>query len=442
MMADQIQVGEVIDRSRMGAQQWWVMLFCTLVVVLDGFDVQAIAFTAPQIGAELGIATHKFGTLFSAGLIGMAIGALLIGPVGDRLGRKLAIIGSLFAFGLFTLATAWASSYEQLLVLRLLTGLGLGGALPNATALMSEYANRAWRNVAISIIFLGIPIGGIVGSLVAGKLMPIWGWQSVYVVGGVLPLITAVLLIWMMPESIRYLATRRGRNEQIAKTLNRINPAGDYRAEQTFEVEQASTDSGPIGQLFAPGYGRDTLLLWAAFFTNLIVVYFLISWTPTLFSTLSDEPGQGVKGALILNLGGAVGPLLLAWLTSRYGSKRMLPIVFVLGAIVIIGIGQVGDSINLVTVGIFLAGFLTFGAQIGMNALAASIYPTASRATGVGWALGIGRWGSILGPVIGGILLARNLGMPVYFTFFGSILLLSALAIGLLDRHQQSMERS
>jgi len=435
-MESEIQVSDVIDHSEMGPLQWWVMLFCTLVVVLDGFDVQAIAFTAPEISADLGIAKHDFGTLFSAGLIGMAIGALLIGPVGDRWGRKLAIIGSLVAFGLFTLATAWASSFNELLLLRLLTGLGLGGALPNATALMSEYANRAWRNLAISIIFLGIPIGGVVGSLIAGKLMPIWGWQSVYVVGGVMPLMAAVLLIWLMPESIRYLATRSGRNAQIAATLNRVNPTGNYHAEQAFEIEQAPSDAGPVRQLFAPGYGRDTLLLWAAFFTNLIVVYFLIAWTPTLFASLSDEPGQALRGALVLNLGGAIGPLLLAWLISRYGSNRMLPMIFLLGMATIIATGQVTHSARLVTLGIFFAGFFTFGAQIGMNALAASIYPTASRATGVGWALGIGRWGSILGPVIGGMLMARSLGMPVYFTFFGAILAISALVIYLVARHQ------
>ncbi|MEL0083130.1 MAG: MFS transporter, partial [Gammaproteobacteria bacterium] len=416
--------------------QWWVMLFCTLVVVLDGFDVQAIAFTAPQIGADLGIPRHDFGTLFSAGLIGMALGALLVGPMGDRWGRKWAIIGCLLAFGSFTLATAWAGSYTELLVLRLLTGIGLGGALPNATALMSEYANRRWRNIAISIIFLGIPIGGVVGSLIAGKLMPIWGWQSVFIIGGVLPIATAFLLLWLMPESIRFLATRPGRGEQIAATLNRVHPEGQYHAGQLFQIEQPPSESGPVGQLFAPGYGRDTLLLWAAFFTNLIVVYFLISWTPTLLANLSDDPSSGVRGALILNIGGAVGPLLTAWMISRYGSRWMLPLIFVMGPLVIIAIGQVSHSRTFVTVGIFMAGFFTFGAQIGMNALAASIYPTASRATGVGWALGIGRWGSILGPVIGGLLLARELGMPFYFSFFGSILLISAVTIGMVNRHQ------
>lgn len=440
-MSNEVQVSDVIDNSRMGTVHWRVMLFCTLVVVLDGFDVQAIAFTAPAIGVDLGIPGHQFGTLFSAGLIGMAVGGLLLGPVGDRWGRKTAIIGSLIAFGCFTLATAWATSYREILVLRLLTGIGLGGALPNATALMSEYSNRAWRNIAISIIFLGIPVGGVVGSLVAGMLMPLWGWQSVYVVGGVLPLLAAVLLGWMMPESIRYLATLSGRNEQIAKTLNRIDPDTTYNAAQVFRVEQAPSDSGPVRQLFAPGYGRDTLLLWAAFFTNLIVVYFLIAWTPTLFESLSDEPGQAVKGGLVLNLGGAIGPLFLAGLINRFGSQRMLPIIFLMGMITIVAMGQVTHSANLVTLGIFMAGFFTFGAQIGMNSLAASIYPTASRATGVGWALGIGRWGSILGPVIGGLLMAQELGMPVYFTVFGSILAISALVIALVARHQQAVVR-
>ena len=369
----------------------------------------------------------------------MAIGGLFIGPIGDRSGRKIAIIGSLIGFGVFTLATAWASSYTELLILRFLTGLGLGGALPNATALMSEYANKRWRNMAISIIFLGIPIGGIVGSLIAGWLIPTWGWQSVYVVGGVLPIAAALLLAVAMPESIRFLVARTGRDEEVARILNRIDPQGNYSADQRFEVEQVTSDAGPVRQLFAAGYGRDTLLLWAAFFTNLIVVYFLISWTPTLFAAISNDPQQAVRGALILNGGGAIGPLILAGLISRFGSRVMLPIIFVAGAVVIVVTGQVSDQLELVYIGIFMAVFFTFGAQIGMNSLAASMYPTHSRATGVGWALGIGRWGSILGPIVGGLLVASALEMSDYFAVFGSVLLISALVIALLKRHQPGL---
>ncbi|MBV1961155.1 MAG: MFS transporter [Immundisolibacteraceae bacterium] len=435
-MSNVVEVGEVIDQVEMGLLQWLVMVFCTLVIILDGFDVQVIAFTGPTIAVDLGIPKHNLGNLFSAGLMGMAIGGLLIGPVGDRAGRKVAIIGSLVGFGLFTLATAWASTYTELLILRFLTGLGLGGALPNATALMSEYANMRWRNMAISIIFLGIPIGGIVGSLIAGWLIPTWGWQSVYVVGGLLPLLAALLLAVAMPESIRFLAARNGHNDQVARILNRIDPAVTYSADQQYQVEQAASDAGPVKQLFAPSYGRDTLLLWLAFFTNLIVVYFLISWTPTLFVAISNDPQQAVRGALVLNGGGAIGPLILAGLISRLGSKVMLPIIFLLGAAVIIATGQVSDQLELVYLGIFMAGFFTFGAQIGMNSLAASMYPTHSRATGVGWALGIGRWGSILGPIVGGLLVASALEMSDYFAVFGSVLVLSAIAIGLVRRHQ------
>ena len=441
-MSNEVEVGEVIDQAEMGLLQWLVMAFCTLVIILDGFDVQVIAFTGPTIVADLGIAKHSLGNLFSAGLMGMAVGGLLIGPVGDRSGRKVAIVGCLLGFGVFTLATAWAGSYTELLILRFLTGLGLGGALPNATALMSEYANKRWRNMAISIIFLGIPIGGIVGSLIAGWLIPLWGWQSVYVVGGVLPILAALLLVVAMPESIRFLVARKGRDAEVARILNRIDPQSSYSEDDVFTVEQASSDAGPVRQLFATGYGRDTLLLWAAFFTNLIVVYFLISWTPTLFATISNDPQQAVRGALVLNGGGAIGPLFLAGLISRFGSKVMLPIIFLFGAVVIVATGQVSDRLELVYVGIFMAGFFTFGAQIGMNSLAASMYPTQSRATGVGWALGIGRWGSILGPIVGGLLVASSFEMPDYFAIFGSVLLLSAVAIVLVNRHQAGVSSS
>lgn len=435
--AEPVRITDMIDQRRLSRLQKSVMLLCTIIIVLDGFDVQAMAFTAAAVATEYGIAKGDMGPLFAAGLIGMAVGALVVGPLGDRLGRKTALRFSVLTFGIFTLATAFASSYEMLFLLRLLTGIGLGGALPNATALMTEYAPARMRNFAVAVIFLGIPLGGILGGLLAAELIPRYGWPSVFIVGGALPLLLVPLLELLLPESLRFLAMlgERGK-EPLLKVIRRLDPAGNWGPEARFESPEAAPQGFPVARLFDAGYARDSLLLWAAFFTNLMVIYFLISWTPLLVRESGFSQRAATQTAVLLNVGGAVGPLLLAWVVARWGSRLSLAAIFVLGGVATCLAGQVSHSLPLLMTLIFFAGFFSFAGQINLNALAASIYPTQSRATGVGWALGIGRLGSILGPLVGGALVGLELGMPVYFVTFGSVLLITMMVLLPIRRHQ------
>jgi len=425
----------VVGPGRMAAPQWQVVVLCLLVVLFDGFDVQAIAFTAPVLSNEWGLGPNQLGPVFAIGLVGMSIGALLLGPLGDTLGRKSAILLSVATFALFSLLTATASSLEGVLIYRLLTGIGLGGALPNATALIAEYAPVRLRNLMISIIFLGIPFGGMAGGLVAATVIPLWGWQGVFVIGGLGPLLLLPVLFLLLPESIHYLVACGPRGEARLQKLQL--QMGPELADVLLQKQSAEPASGsPVRRLFSDGLVGDTLLLWGVFFLNLMAIYFLISWIPSLLVGAGYAVSQGAYTAVALNLGGAIGPLCLAWLIGRFGSRTMLVAYFLLGAIAIALVGQVADSFELLIVAVLFAGFFTFGAQIGLNALAAGLYPTVARSTGVGWALGVGRIGSILGPVLGGVLLALGWAMADYFGLFGGILIVAAVAILFVRRHQ------
>lgn len=408
------------------------MVLCTLVILLDGLDVQAIAFTAPAIAGEWSLAPGRLGPVFGAGLVGMAVGALLVGPLGDRYGRRTAVLASVLTFGVFTLLTARAGNLETLIVLRVLTGLGLGGALPNVTALMTEYAPARRRQLAVAVIFLGIPFGGMLGGVLANVLVPRFGWQAVFVVGGLAPLALLPVLARMLPESVRFALHQPHGAARAAALIERLGLPGtpaDYVG-----AVVAAPAVGVRG-LFAAGRRADTLLLWGVFFLNLMAVYFLISWIPTLLVQAGHGAARATLTSVLLNLGGAIGPLVLAALSARLGTRWPLVAWFCAAAVSVGVLGQVEARLGWVMVMTFLAGFFTFGAQISMNALAAGMYPTPVRATGVGWALGIGRLGSILGPVIGGALVGLALGFEVYFGLFGILLVAAALACVAIRAH-------
>lgn len=433
MTARTIDVAALIEREPVRRLQILVMLQCTVVVILDGFDVQSIAFTGPAIARELSIPPARMGALFGAGMIGMVVGTLTIGPLGDRFGRKPAIVGSVASFGAFSLATAVAQSFEHLLVLRFLTGLGLGGAIPNLTALVAEYAPSRWRPMMISVIFLGIPLGGLLGAGLTAELLPFYGWRVVFVIGGVLPLAVSLMLLASLPESTRYLATRGDRGREIARILGRMFPRQTFRDTDIFVTPDPPRGGFPIRRLFEDGRACDTAVLWGGFFLNLVVVYYLISWIPSLIVHAGFPVEKGALASLALNLGGLCGCLALPALVGPLGARRVLRAGFVAASIGVAAIGQ-ATTLSSILVLTFVGGFLTFGTQVVINGMAAALYPTEIRATGVGWAFGIGRIGSVLGPVAGGFLLALGYSTPVYFFLFGALLALAATIAGLM-RH-------
>lgn len=431
-----INVVEVIDEAKIGRTQILVLLVCSLVAIFDGFDLQAIAFTGPVIAQQLRIEATALGFIFSAALMGMTVGALLAGLLGDHFGRKVAVGLSMATFGLFTLATASAESGRELLVYRFLTGLGVGGAIPSITTLTAEYAPARLRVMLIACMSIGIPLGGVFGGLLAARIIPIWGWESVFYVGGIVPLLLLPVVGKMLPESLHFFVTKGGEKSTatVVRVLNQIDPSGRYTERDSFLLPEAGRHGLSVAQLFGEGLARNTLLLWLAFFVNLLAMYFLMSWLPSILVDAGFVVSKAINVSTLFSLGGALGSLLLAYLMSKYGSRQMLTWFFFIAALLCVAVVRlVASSPPLLMLIIFLSGFLTISAQVGMNAMAASIYPSSIRATGVGWALGVGRIGAIAGPVIGGVLAALRLGIQGYFLIFGLVLMIAAIAIALLQ---------
>jgi AAHS family 4-hydroxybenzoate transporter-like MFS transporter len=400
-----VDVAAFIDAQPVGAFQVKLLLTCATVLFLDGFDTTAIGYVAPALAKEWHIGKEALGPVFSAGLFGLMIGALLFGPLADRIGRKKIIVLSTLAFGIGTLVTSLVNDVSVLLAIRFLTGLGLGGAMPNTVALTSEFSPHRRRATMVMVMFVGFSIGAALGGLLAAALIPQFGWRSVFVVGGAAPLVLVPILIGRLPESARYLALTGNANARVAGLLALINPKPAFAAGTRFVVNEPALKGIPVRHLFKGGRAVSTLLLWVVFFMSLLDIYFMSNWLPTVLNDLGASISTAAVIGSMFQVGGVVGTFALGSIIDRF-SFRALALVYFIAVFAVGAIGQLGHSAALVTIAIFVAGFCVVGGQIAANALAAGFYPTSVRATGVGWALGIGRVGSIVGPLVGGVLLS------------------------------------
>lgn len=410
-----IVLSELIEHSRLGSYQIRIMVLCALAVVFDGFDVQAMGFVAPALRQDWQVAPAVFGPIFSASLVGMVIGSLLLSAVADRIGRRPVLIGAVMLSGLITLATSFATSVESLLALRFLTGIGLGAILPNALALTSEYSPGRQKTFLVMMMACCLSIGAAVGGATAALLIPDFGWRSVFVVGGIGPMVIGVLMLFMLPESLNVLVQKPNQRSTVLRILQRIAPQVGVSDHSRIMVGEARAAGAPIGQLFSEGRRGTTLLLWLMHFANLAILYFLANWLPTLVKDAGLPLRTSVIAGTILQIASVLGALCLARLITRYGYFRVLPVSYLVGALAIALIGQVASSPQTLFAVVFVVGFCAIGGLNGINALAVASYPAALRTTGIGWALGVGRFGSILAPMLGGILLARQWSISSLF---------------------------
>ncbi len=435
--APQVNVPALIDAQKIGTFQIRVAVLCAAVVFMDGFDAQAIGYVAPTLSKAWSLKPGELGPVFAAGLFGLMLGALAFSPLADRIGRKPVIIFCTLWFGVASLLTVTAESTTSLLVWRFVTGLGLGGAMPNPIALTCEYAPQRSRATMIMVMFIGFSLGSAVGGAIAAQLVPSYGWQSVFWLGGIFPLLLAPVLIFWLPESIRLLALKGTRNEYVARLIRAINPALRFAPGTRFIAPEEHPEGFPVEHLFTEGRALATVLIWVMFFTNLLVIYFCATWLPTVINNTGVSVRLAVIATALFQVGGIVGTLVLAVLIERFGPYRVLAGAYFAAAILIAAIGQAGSTIELVIPAVFGAGFCVVGAQIGANALTATFYPTFIRSTGVGWALGIGRVGSIIGPLLGGMMLSLQWHIPTIF-FAGAVPVLIAgcavLAMGRLPK--------
>jgi AAHS family 4-hydroxybenzoate transporter-like MFS transporter len=407
--AQALTVSNLIDQRPMSAFQVWTVLLCGFVLVLDGFDAQVIGFLTPSIARSTGIPVRTFGPILSASLAGLMVAAMATGPIADRWGRKWPVIISAFSFGIFSLLTARAITFNELLILRFLTGLGLGAAMPNVVALASEYIPRRKLSLFVTLLFIGMPLGSVICGLVSSAMLPTWGWQSVFYVGGIVPLAISVGLIAVLPESVQFLAVRGKDSQRMRKILTRISPELANAQIDFASVSSERTRKGmPVKYLFTDGRAMGTVLLWLPNFMNLLLLYFLRSWLPALLTEAGLSISAGVTATTFLSFGGIVGCLAEGPMMNASGAYVTLLSEFGLSGLFVGALALITRSLPLVSVVAFTLGFLITGAQAGLNALAASFYPTSIRSTGVGWALGVGRIGSIVGPLVAGMLLSNG----------------------------------
>lgn len=403
-----LNVSEVIDRSPVGAFQWRVVALCALVALLDGLDIQTMALVTPRVSEEWGLPRSAFGPVLSASFAGIMVGAMTGGVLGDRFGRRLILIVSFLLVGLMSLLTSFAADANHLIAYRLLTGLGIGACMPNFTALTAEYVPSKRIGFFVTLMYSAVPLGGVLGGFLAPGIIADYGWRSVFVIGGVIPIAIALILIVSLPESIRFLVNR-GRDEaKVGAYLGKIDKSYVYDPTHSFVVNP-QPKGGSLSVLFSDGRAPVTLLLWAVFFFSLFGMYMLTSWLPSVFTAEGWPPAAAIRSAAFFQLGGIFGGLMLGWLIDRVGPYPVLAPAFLAAAILTSAIGWFDAGLAQVTMVVALSGFAIVGSQLGMTALAANLYPTTARSTGVGWALGVGRIGAVVSPTLGGVGIALGL---------------------------------
>jgi AAHS family 4-hydroxybenzoate transporter-like MFS transporter len=429
-----IDLQATIDRRGIGSLQWRVLILCGLCLVFDGFDVQAIGYLAPAIAEDWGTRPATLGVVFSAGLVGMVLGSFVLSSLADRLGRRPVLIFATLLAGLAMSATSLVNDVHQLLLMRLITGLGLGALMPNALALTSEYSPLRLRTTMVMVMACGFTLGAALGGWIIAAALPAWGWRGIFVFGGLAPLALGLLMAAMLPESLRLLVARGAGIYRIRSLLKVIYP--DYRDDCTYRVllAEAADPSASPTQLFRATRAVPTLILWVMGFMGLLDLYLLSNWLPTVIRAAQYPLKTAVLASSMLQVGGVFGTLIMATLARRHSLRSILIVSFLVAAGAILAIGLTVHTLTLLLIAVFFAGFCVIGGMPGLNALAADYYPTFIRSTGLGWMLAIGRLGSIIGPLVGGYILQTTPGATPLFIFAAVPALITTIAIWSLQR--------
>jgi MFS transporter, AAHS family, 4-hydroxybenzoate transporter len=425
-----VDVQDFLNEQPFSSYQWLIFAICFFIVLLDGFDTAAIGYIAPSLITEWGVERPALAPVLSAALFGLAFGALSAGPLADRFGRKAVLIGSVLVIGAACLSSAFSGSLNQLVVWRFITGLGLGAAMPNAVTLMSEYCPQGRRATLTNAMFCGFPLGAAFGGFLAAWMIPLWGWRSVLVLGGIAPLVLTVLLLVLLPESVRYMVAKNQPVERIRRVLRRISAtAADATSFVMTEKSSTTTQArSGIGVVLSRSYLVGSMMLWLAYFMGLVIFYALINWMPILFRDAGLEPHNAALISALFPLGG-VGAILFGWLMDRFNANRIIAIGFALTAVAIYAIGQTAGNLALLVTVVFVAGTLMNTAQSSLPALAAGFYPTQGRATGVAWMLGLGRFGGIAGSFLVAELARRQMAFSDIFLIVAIPGLIAAAAL-------------
>lgn len=435
MNAPPIDVADVIERQKVGAGQWLVVLLCALLMFLDGFDTQAISYIVPALSRDWHLPREILGSIFSAALVGLMIGYLAIAPLSARFGHKRMMLASTLLFAVFTMLTVGATNVTELIVLRFLTGIGLGAAAPSAVALTCEFAPKRLRSTFVLLVYCGFSLGFVVAGLAAGSLMPVYGWKSLMIVGAVAPLGLMVALAWLLPESLAFLQRRADGSERMRAVFMQLFPRFSAPPGSVFVLENQQESRASVAALVKGRTSLGTLLLWLIFFLNLAEFYFIQSWLPTMLTGLQYAPSTVVWITALPTIAGVLSAVPLGLAMDRVGPYVTLTAMYVTGAVFmwLIG-GAFAGSVAWLMVTVFCAGFCISGGQKSVIALAAVYYPLNLRSTGVGWALGIGRLGGIAGPLIAGMLYSAHWTPAEIFRFAALPVLLAGAGVLAMGR--------
>lgn len=419
-------VFNIINDSPMTFFQYLVVIMCFILNMNDGIDVLVVSYTGSEILSEFGLTKTLQGYIFSAGLAGMTLGCLFIAPIADRIGRRKLFIFAILLESLAMILSSMVTSYNQLLVLRFLAGLGIGGLLPTMAAVASEFSNHKRKDLAVGFVQAGWPIGAIFMGFFTAWVVPLMGWRFAYLAAGLISSAMLVMIIFFMPESFEYLLKKQPENalQRINKVLRRIG-----HAEIDHLPEVAETEKPSLPTLFSKEYRAATIRLWIGIFFGFMTLYTLISWIPSI----ATDTGMPFKAATyvgtVLNIGAFLGSTGIGWLASRFSLKRLIFTFFMIAFGIMVFYGAVSLSYALIFISTFLIGIFVQGGFNGYWPATTRVYATEVRTTGVGWAIGAGRFGAILGPALFGILSDMNLSVPVLFIIFSIPLVISGIAV-------------
>lgn len=422
-----IEVNQIIDNARFTRFHWMVTLLCALLLVFDGYDLFIYGAVLPVLMREWGLTPVEAGALGSYALFGMMFGAFVFGPLADRIGRKKGVAISFVLFSVSTFLSGFASTPTEFGIFRFIAGLGCGGLMPNAVALVNEYAPKRARSTLVAIMFSGYSLGGVLCAGLGIYMLPRFGWQSMFWAAAV-PLVLLPVILWKLPESVGFLL-RQGQQAKARQMLGQVAPQEQLGADVHLVQADAKGASVPMLDLFQQGRAMGTFMIWLSFFCCLLMVYALGSWLPKLMAGAGYSLGSSLSFLLMLNFGGVVGAIAGGWLGDRFSLPKVVVAFFTLGTVSIALLG-LNSPMPVLYLLIAIAGATTIGTQILLYANTAQFYPLAIRSTGLGWASGIGRTGAIVGPLLGGWLMAAALPLKLNFLVFAVPGLVAALAIG------------
>jgi MFS transporter, AAHS family, 4-hydroxybenzoate transporter len=430
-----LNVQQFVDNLPMARTQWLIVGLCFLVLITDGFHTAAMAFAAPALTRELSISKLALGPVLAAALVGLAIGALVAGPLADRFGRKRVLVASVLICSVGSLCTASASGFQSLLVFRFITGTGIGAAMPNCTTLAAEFLPARSRALLLNLMFCGFPLGASSGGFLAAWLIPHFGWRSLFLIGGAAPLMLTAFLT-RLPESISFMVVRKYPVQPIRIALNKIAGCNTdalalIAASSNFWVAEtsAANKSSPLQVMFAPRLLIATLMLWLSYFMGLLLFYLLTSWMPTLVRDAGYSVSQAATATALFPLGGGIGAILCGWLMGRVNATRVVSGAYLMTAVLMLVLARSTGSLVSLMCMTFLAGLAMNAAQTSMPALAAATYPTYGRASGVSWMLGVGRIGGIIGAFGGGLLLQAGFSLTQIISGLAVVAAVPALAL-------------